>query len=243
MSPRSAWKASVRFSCRRRAPSSSIRRPRSRESRSFFWRGQATRSASCSWRFPSRSSCSMPCSMTGSAPVRTARGTSFRCCRCSWRRLPRWFRTARTPARRIGVGRTMSRRRARAATGGRRRFLTRRHRGRPAAAIRTPRRVSAGRRSPSMLGRSFRQRRPVLHALIGGHAGGSDHRAGPFAMERVPFGLDFWWVQLFHLGVLPRTAALSAGLLPLLLAAWLLRRSLAAASAVDRGIERSGVVG
>jgi hypothetical protein len=42
---------------------------------------------------------------------------------------------------------------------------------------------------------------------------------GASLAERLSFSLNFWWLYLFYLGVLPRWAALGAGILPLLLAA------------------------
>ena len=50
---------------------------------------------------------------------------------------------------------------------------------------------------------------------------------------RLPAGLDFWWVHLFQLG-LPRGIAVTAAVLPLIIAAWLVRRALASATNLDR---------
>ena len=61
--------------------------------------------------------------------------------------------------------------------------------------------------------------------------------------ERLPFGLDFWWVHLFHLGVLPRSVAIGAGLLPLAAAAWLIRIALRRAAAVQSATLRLGFGG
>jgi hypothetical protein len=51
--------------------------------------------------------------------------------------------------------------------------------------------------------------------------------------SRLPIGLDFWWVHLFRVGVLPRAAAILAGIVPLVVAAWLAGRALADATRLD----------
>jgi hypothetical protein len=53
--------------------------------------------------------------------------------------------------------------------------------------------------------------------------------------DRLPFGLDFWWVHLFQLGAIPRLVALLAAVVPLTAALWLLRFALVRASRVDAG--------
>jgi hypothetical protein len=58
--------------------------------------------------------------------------------------------------------------------------------------------------------------------------------------ERLPFGLDFWWIHLFHAGVLSRAMAIAAGLAPIAMALWLIRRALGEASSAPRARASSG---
>jgi hypothetical protein len=51
---------------------------------------------------------------------------------------------------------------------------------------------------------------------------------------RFGFSLDFWWLYLFYLGALPRTAALLVPALSAALAAYCLHRAWTSAVAWDR---------
>ena len=218
-------------------------RPPWQVSRSFFWRAQATRSAAFSWRFPWRCSSSMRRSRTGLARVRTGRGTLFRSARCSWLRSRPGSRgthgaqfTSRWPHCVItGV--------ARAGAGHRGRFLARGHRGR--ASRRNPSAVTSGDGRPSLVNAraSLPAARSSLQPPLGWHAGGADRRAGGGSFSSgcrlgSTSGGCICSISAFFRGPrhLARAFCRSS-------AAWLLRRCLAAAAAVDRGIERSGFGG
>ena len=73
----------------------------------------------------------------------------------------------------------------------------------------------------------------TVRALVFGAPEAPAAGGGPLS-SRLPSGLDFWWVHLFQLGALTRAPSLLAGLLPLLIAAWLVRMSLARATLLDR---------
>jgi hypothetical protein len=77
---------------------------------------------------------------------------------------------------------------------------------------------------------------PAARSSLGALAAGAPAMApagGRSLSERLPFGLDFWWIHLFHAGLLSRVTALAAGLAPLGIAAWLIRRALAKASTMQ----------
>ncbi len=50
--------------------------------------------------------------------------------------------------------------------------------------------------------------------------------------DRLPFGLDLWWMHLFQLGILPRTAAIVLGLVPILTAGLLFQLAIRTAFTV-----------
>jgi hypothetical protein len=85
--------------------------------------------------------------------------------------------------------------------------------------------------------------RSSLADLMAGTPRADRSSGGGSLFERLPFGLDFWWVHLFHLGVLPRSVAIGAGLLPLAAAAWLIRIALRRAAAVQSATLRLGFGG
>jgi hypothetical protein len=73
--------------------------------------------------------------------------------------------------------------------------------------------------------------RSTFHALASNRRDTAKRVAGggPLAL-RMPFGLDFWWVYLFQLGVLPRALAVTAAVGLLSGGAALARRAVRQAS-------------
>lgn len=75
----------------------------------------------------------------------------------------------------------------------------------------------------------------TVEAFVSGRRVAADRVAGGGSLAaRVPFGLDFWWVYLFQLGVLPRAVAIAAALIPLAGAAGLAASAWRQAAAADQ---------
>jgi hypothetical protein len=73
-----------------------------------------------------------------------------------------------------------------------------------------------------------------VRALSSGRPTRSERDGAVPLGDSLPFGLNLWWMHLFQLGLLSAPTAVLVALLPLALAAWLIRLSFAAASGIPR---------
>ena len=138
-------------------------------------------------------------SRTGWAPVRTALGTSFLCCRCSWLRLPRGserraHRRVRSAVAALCLAGVLVQL--------------------PAIAVDFSRAGIEAGQPPQFERRDVFFWSPIavnaravlpaatssLRALISDTPAAAETVPGRSLWERLPFGLDFWWLHLFHLG-------------------------------------------